>query len=232
MMETRGLRRQHGLTFVELMIAMVLSLVTMGATLALFSSTKNTFALQQAVSQVQSDGNAALALLKQQIRLAGYPEDSLAVQSGVVGTDGSGGDYAIVDVTPGFSETASDDSSLIIQFEAPRDDFFNCAGEEFDFEDMVAVRIALTEVGGVNGLTCQGTGAPAELVSNVSNLQIQYGEYSSAATSAPVVYKAYSDVGNARNVVAVRLSFDVGSDHPDLQPRSFTTTIPMRNQVH
>ena len=76
------------------------------------------------------------------------------------------------------------------------------------------------------------TGAPAELVSNVSNLQIQYGEYSSAATSAPVVYKAYSDVGNARNVVAVRLSFDVGSDHPDLQPRSFTTTIPMRNQVH
>ena len=224
------------MTFVELMIAMVLSLVTMGATLALFSSTKNTFALQQAVSQVQSDGNAALALLKQQIRLAGYPEDSLAVQSGVVGTDGSGGDYAIVDVTPGFSETASDDSSLIIQFEAPRDDFFNCAGEEFDFGEMVAVRIALTpDANGVNGLTCQGTGAPAELVSNVKTLQIQYGEYSSAAPSAPVVYKAYSGDGgvdNARNVVAVRLSFDVGTDHPDLQPRSFTTTIPMRNQVH
>ncbi len=233
MMETRGLRRQRGLTFVELMIALVLSLVTMGATLALFSSTKNTFALQQAVSQVQSDGNAALALLKQQIRLAGYPEDSLAVQSGVVGTDGSGGNYAIVDATPGFSETASDDSSLIIQFEAPRDNFFNCAGEEFDFEDMVTVRIALTaDAGGVNGLTCQGTGDPAELVSNVSNLQIQYGELNSTATSTPVVYGAYSDVGNARNVVAVRLAFDVGSDHPELQPRSFTTTIPMRNQIH
>lgn len=233
-METNRIAKQSGLTLVELMIAMVLSLVTMAATLALFTSTKNTFRLQQAVSQAQSGGNAALTLLRQQIQLAGYPEDSLVLQSGVVGTNASGGNYTIVGTSTGFSQTASSDNSLIIQFEAPQDAFFNCAGELFNTADMVAVRIALADADGdgINALTCQGTGSAVELVDNVSNLQIQYGEFSSAAASAPVLYKNYASVANARNVVAVRLSFDVGSDHPELQPRTFTTTIPIRNQVH
>jgi type IV pilus assembly protein PilW len=218
-----------------LLIAMTLSLVIMAGILALLTGTKQTFTLQQAVSRVQSDGNAAMMLLEGQIRTAGYPEDSLVLETGVVGKDGKGGNYAIsADAGQAFSETVSGDSSLILQFEAPYDGFFNCAGEVFSVNDTIAVRIALSDIDGdgIDSLTCQGISAPAVLVDDVTNLQFEYGELSSGATAVPVEYKAYSDVGNTRNVVAVRVSFDVNADHPSLQARTFSTTVPIRNQVH
>jgi len=228
------LTRQSGLTLIELLIAMVLSLVIMAGILALFMGTKQTFALQQAVSQVQSDGNAAVMLLESQIRLAGYPEDSLLLATGVIGPDGKGSNYAIsAEAGQAFSETASGDGLLILQFEAPYDGFFNCAGELFNANDTVAVRIALSDLDGdgVDSLTCQGTSAPAVLVDDVTNLQFQYGELSSGA-AVPVAYKPYADVVNTRNVVAVRVSFDVNANHPSLQARTFSTTVPIRNHVH
>ena len=89
----RSVNNEAGFTLVELMIAMVLSLMIMGGTLALFAGTKSTFLLQRAVSQVQSDGNAVLTLLEHQVRLAGYPQDSLLLESGVIGNNGKGGNY-------------------------------------------------------------------------------------------------------------------------------------------
>ena len=220
---------------IELLIATALSLVIMAGILALFTGTKQTFALEQAVSRVQSDGNAAMTLLEGQIRLAGYPEDSLVLETGVVGNDGKGGNYAVsANAGQAFTETVSGDSSLILQFEAPYDGFFNCAGEMFNVNQTIAVRIALSDIDGdgIESLTCQGTSAPAVLVDDVTNLQFEYGELSSGAAAVPVEYRAYTDVGNTRNVVAISVSFDVNADHASLQANTFSTTVPIRNQVH
>lgn len=230
----RSVNNEAGFTLVELMIAMVLSLMIMGGTLALFAGTKSTFLLQRAVSQVQSDGNAVLTLLEHQVRLAGYPQDSLLLESGVIGNNGKGGNYSVsASASAGFSASASSDTTLIFQFLAPQDNFFNCAGENFNDGDEVAVRIALidNDNNGTTDLTCQGGGAAVTLVDNVSNLQFEYGEQSTAAASVPIQYKAYAAVSNVRNVLAIRMEFDVGSDHPDVQARTFSTTVPIRNQV-
>lgn len=219
-------RRQAGLTLIELMIAMVLSLLLMAGTIALFGGTKQTYALQRAVSDVQASGHAALSLLEQQIRLAGHPEDSLALQSGIVGTKGK--TYPVVGAHV-FGETESADDALIVQFEAPTDGFRNCAGEVFNAGDVVAIRISLDAAG---TLRCQGAAASADLATAVSGLTFTYGEDGADDDKAPDAYVTYDAVTNLRNVVAIRMSFAVGSDHPDVNPRQFTSTIAMRNQVH
>lgn len=210
---------QRGFTLVELMIGLVLSLMVMVGVLGMFSATKQTFSLQQAVSRVQDEGNSALSLLEQQIRLAGYPEDSLVLQSGVVGTKPGGGIYQEAAATLDFTVTPSDGSSLVFQFLAPYDNFDNCAGDaSFSEGDVVTLRIGLID----GWLVCQGASNSAEIIDNVSNLQFLYRE---------VGKKTYqSSIGDARNVIAVRVSFDVSS--ANTPPRTFATTIPMRNQIH
>jgi hypothetical protein len=104
----------------------------------------------------------------------------------------------------------------------------------FNVNQTIAVRIALSDIDGdgIESLTCQGTSAPAVLVDDVTNLQFEYGELSSGAAAVPVEYRAYTDVGNTRNVVAISVSFDVNADHASLQANTFSTTVPIRNQVH
>lgn len=219
-MNRRVLRtRQRGLTLVELMIGLVLSLMVMAGLLAMFSSTKQTFSLQQTASRIQEEGNAVLALLEHQIRLAGHPEDTLVLESGVIGAKQSGGTYAAATSTTAFTVAPSDGSSLIFQFLAPYANFFNCAGDSpFSEGDVVALRIGLT--GG--WLVCEGETSSAQLIANVSNLQFSYREVDENTFS--------SSISDARNVIAVRVSFDVTA--PDGPTRSFSTTISMRNQVH
>lgn len=67
-----GQRRCAGLTLVELMIAMVLSLVLMGGVLTIFASGKTTHQLQSGLATVQENGRHALYLLVRDIRGAGF----------------------------------------------------------------------------------------------------------------------------------------------------------------
>jgi len=64
--------RQAGLTLVELMVAMALSLILMAGVLTIFASSKVTSQLQAALSTVQENGRHALYTLVREIRGAGY----------------------------------------------------------------------------------------------------------------------------------------------------------------
>jgi hypothetical protein len=202
----------------------------MAAVLAVFSGTRQTYSLQQSVSRVQSDGQAVLALLTEQIRLAGYPEDTILFNSGV--GDGSGFASSAANT---FSEAGSSDTGLEIQFVAPYDDFRDCAGDAYSDGDIVALRIELND----GDLTCQGKGSPEILLEQVSAIDADiplftYGERVDDSPPDPpsVIYRdSFLDVVNVRNVAAVRLSF-AHSDPDSGLTRQFVTTIPMRNQVH
>lgn len=65
-------RRHRGLTLVELMVAMTLSLVLMTGVVTLFQGTKVTRQLQDGMAVVQENGRYALHLLVRDIRGAGY----------------------------------------------------------------------------------------------------------------------------------------------------------------
>lgn len=212
--------KQRGLTLVELMIGLVLSLMLMAGVLAIFSSTKQTYTLQESVSRVQEDGYAALELLRQQIVLAGYPEDTLLLKSGMIGTNPSGGTYPAA-ITPAFTVSASDGSSFIYQFLAPYDDFMNCAGDApFSEGDVVVLRIGLAS----GWLVCEGSTTSTQVIDNVSNLQFAYRENGQNSYT--------TSIDDARNVIAVRVSFDVSTPTAPIVSRTFTATFSMRNQVH
>lgn len=66
------MRKQSGVTLVELMISVVLGLILMAGVIQMFVGSKNTFYTQQALSRVQETGRLAVEYLTRDIRMAGY----------------------------------------------------------------------------------------------------------------------------------------------------------------
>jgi type IV pilus assembly protein PilW len=66
------LKKNHGLTFVELLIAMLMGLLVLGAVLNIFVSQNRTNAVQQEVAYAQQNVRAAMDLMAREIRSAGY----------------------------------------------------------------------------------------------------------------------------------------------------------------
>jgi type IV pilus assembly protein PilW len=78
----RSVRRQRGLSLVELLVAMALGIVMLAGTLLLYSAMSGATRTSSQESQLNEDGTLALQILKQQLQLAG--DTGLAA-----GTDGA-----------------------------------------------------------------------------------------------------------------------------------------------
>ncbi|MFI2813094.1 MULTISPECIES: PilW family protein [unclassified Microbulbifer] len=66
------MRRQQGISLVELMVALAIGVVLMTGVVQLFLSSRVTFTTQQALSRVQETGRLGMEFLAQDIRMAGY----------------------------------------------------------------------------------------------------------------------------------------------------------------
>jgi len=64
--------KQTGLTLVELMVAMVISLLLIAGTITIFASNKQAYRLNEASSRVQENGRFALDFMRTDIRMAGF----------------------------------------------------------------------------------------------------------------------------------------------------------------
>ena len=64
--------RQRGLTIVEIMVAMVLSLILMAGVIEVFMGSKNTYRVNEALGRLQEEGRMALELMSRDVRMAGY----------------------------------------------------------------------------------------------------------------------------------------------------------------
>ena len=69
---TRYLRKQKGLTLIELMIAMVIGLLLLGGTVSMFISNKRVYREQESMGRLQENARFALAEVMHDIRMAGY----------------------------------------------------------------------------------------------------------------------------------------------------------------
>jgi len=65
-------KRSKGLSLVELMVALALSLIIGAAVMQMFLSSKTTYRVQDAMSRLQENGRFAVSLLAAESRMAGY----------------------------------------------------------------------------------------------------------------------------------------------------------------
>jgi type IV pilus assembly protein PilW len=63
---------QRGISIVEIMVAMTLSLILMGGVIQVFSSSKTTYRVNEAMSRLQEDGRFGMELMSRDVRMAGY----------------------------------------------------------------------------------------------------------------------------------------------------------------
>lgn len=66
------MRRQRGVSLIELMVAMVLGLLLTAGVLQIFSSNNQAYRFHDALSRIQENGRFALDELTREIRMAGY----------------------------------------------------------------------------------------------------------------------------------------------------------------
>ena len=69
---TQKLSRQDGVTVIEVMIAVALSLIILAGVMHIFLNNKKTYRVQEAFARLQENGRFAMQFLTEDIRMAGY----------------------------------------------------------------------------------------------------------------------------------------------------------------
>ena len=64
--------KSRGFSLIELMVALVIGLIIMGAVILLFSNTKLNYDVQEDLAAIQENGRYAIRVLSDDVRLAGY----------------------------------------------------------------------------------------------------------------------------------------------------------------
>ncbi len=84
------MQRQKGLSLVELLVAMTLSLLLMAGVLQTFLASKQTYSANTALSRVQENGRFAMEFLGSDIRNAGYKGECQAPLNNLLNESGTG----------------------------------------------------------------------------------------------------------------------------------------------
>ena len=81
---------EEGFTIVELIVAMAMSLVVMGAIYSLFQTQQKSYIHQERVATVQQNLRAAMFMMEREIRMAGCnPTGTVSPTPGIVSAAGS-----------------------------------------------------------------------------------------------------------------------------------------------
>lgn len=247
-------RHQHGLTLIEIMVALVLSLFLIAGVIQLFLGSKQTYRFHDAASRLQENGRLALDTMGRDIRMAGYvasvppPPSPPNPFNAVLGT-------------------ANDTNLLTVQWFDPGLTLPQCTAADGICSRNYSIR-PRTAGGAVP--TCpsagtslffqrQGDATPQELVEGVESMQVLYGVCADANNDGiidtpPPNYVNTAGVANwnlvcsvrihlllvslENNVVtqqqAVRFPADTNTAWPvnDLCLRqAFSTTVAIRNRM-
>lgn len=90
-------KRQRGLSLVELMVAMIISLFLLGGVIQVYTANKSTYRFSEAMSRIQENARYALDTMARDLRMAGFwgctvfdPTDTSNIQNNL---DSSGAGY-------------------------------------------------------------------------------------------------------------------------------------------
>jgi len=248
-----GRRYQHGMTLIELMIAMLIGIFLLGGLTQIFTNSRHAYNLQQAVGQVQENGRFALDFLGNDLRMVDFWEcraDNFDIPGlppvnpingtadlGITGTDDIGVVNNADSITVAWTLGTWTPNSL------------GCANAGSVW---VRYTVGVSSSGNGTSLFRQANtdAQPIELIEGVNNMQILYGEDTDGDFS-PNYYVPYGLVQSMSAVVSIRVSLLLSSlsnvatqpigyvyqgvtvsDPGDLKLyRVFTTTIALRNRI-
>lgn len=252
-MMTNTAKRQRGLTLVEIMVAVTISLVLLAGVLQVFLSSKASYNLQNGIARLHENARFALDIMTNNISRAGYADLSMAGPTLNAINTANTQNNVTANAALGFSVANNRASDTIsVNYQATQ----NCAG--------VAVATATDRyyLDGSN-LMCIGNGDadnPVIIAEGVENLQILYGIDTDADADGiggdriANTYVSAANIASEVNVVSVRIAILVNSvdsvssgtdsnlytllNAPPLGPfndtlyrRTFTRTIMLRNRA-
>ena len=204
--------RQYGLTMVELMVSLVLSLFLILVAAQFFIANKSTYRTQQAQADVQERGRFAISWLGQQIRQAGYAANSEIATSFATlypATNASGSALAM-QASQLFAGTSS---TLQLRVRGADDgNIVDCSGQGLAQN---ASRTHVIDRSGTS-LRCDGN----EVVPGVTQLVFQYGQ----DTTGDRIPDSYVSTPSASGVYAIRVCMVVESLENNVAPSAVSFT--------
>ncbi|MGZ5089887.1 MAG: PilW family protein [Burkholderiales bacterium] len=200
-------QNDRGFTLIELMVAMTIGLMLTLVVANLFLGSRATFQTTDETSRMQENIRYAYQLLTRSIHHAGYRSSPNTVASqifnaanqAVTGTDGGGtaSDSFTIRYQGSGTGTGTADGSIV-----------NCTGAEIDAAAMTYSTFTIAAgANGGNALMCDNgaAGGPVEVVPDVENMQVLFGEDTNADMVADR-YVSAPNVTNFDNVISIRVS--------------------------
>jgi len=192
--------RQHGLSLVELMIAMTIGLILLAAMGYLFLGTRQTSRTQDDLSRLQETGRIALDVVGQMVRHAkyvDYPNTNWDLaHAGVPWLVATNNGSAADSVTVRFEPISSGDTDCTGA---------NVVNAALPHSNLVQATLSIN---GNNELVCNNGATTAVLFGDVENMQITYGIDTTGDSAAD----SYVDApANINQVVAIRIALLVRS---------------------
>lgn len=251
--------RQRGLTLIEIMVALVISLFLLAGLLQLFVGTRQSARVQENLSRVQENGRYAIDFIGRIARLTGYRSRFTIERGQSFGTA-----FPAVQAIQGTNDSGLNNSDTItVAFEgegAGQGDIRNCLNVQINDNFIARNVLSINN----NGLQCQaqtltaagnivgGSDQTQPIVENVENMQILYGQNTNDDVFGVADrYIPANNVDRWDQVVSIRISLLLRTAENNLidspQPyafngatvtpsagdrrlrRVFTTTINLRN---
>jgi prepilin-type N-terminal cleavage/methylation domain-containing protein len=236
-------KTQQGFTLVEMMVAILISIIMMGVAMTQLLGSRTLFALHEADSRIEENARYALEVLTQNIRLASYTDIRNSSQEAVTGQFFNLNCDAI-DFNPCTDDGAGTSSDhFAVWYNPPPSNEVTCGGvilvgTNASSSIVDVFYIAADDDTGINGLRCRSysisTGKVATLIANsdqpiiegVENMQILYGMTDQSSTSSmPVRYVSATTVNAIAaapglrdkwaSIVSARVTILVGTGFDD-----------------
>ena len=165
--------KQQGVTLIELMVSLVISVIVLLAVTSIYVTSKRSYALQDSLARQQENGRFAVEILSQDLRMASFQIDDT--------TDHSHAPFIPATTSEGGNGAAND--TITIQYESNTD----CLGRATPLNSCrnyggalsSGQRCAINQysIDANNNLVCLGNGGPNPevIVERVYNLQVLYG---------------------------------------------------------
>lgn len=201
---------RKGITFIELMVALVIFSTVIAATYRLFNAQARAYAVQDQVVEVQQNIRGAMEVLLRDLRMAGCDDDNDPYKSPVIPI-----------VTPVA------DHSITLNYR-----YYDRTGAL----NQVQVTYSLNGTDLQRLVSVNGVPNPSEgILSNVHSLVFVYGVDADGDGAVDGNnYVQAAAVGTNKIIsIHVQLTADPSPDNPDVQkeisPRSLTSTVTLRN---
>lgn len=193
-------RRQAGISLVELMIALVISSFLILGVTTMFLNNKQAYTYQQNQSGNQENGRFALLLLNQELAKAGYR--ALAQDDFQIAFPAAPAGNGCPAFTTGqVVQRSTSGNGVCFRYQRYSTNTRDCLGQAVPANAVVTTRLEYDAATG--SLACSAQGVTGQLVSGLANLQFQYGVDLSSTRRAQ---NFVASPGAGASIVAVRYS--------------------------